>query len=145
MRLTKHTDYAFRVLIYLGLMDEETTTINAMVEHFDISKSHVMKIVSKLVAAGYIKSSRGKHGGIKLGQAADTINLRRIVELMEHTLDPVDCNDGPCRLLQACKLKGILNDAQAHYLSHLEGFNLSDLIHQEVAPEQPLVHKPLQF
>ena len=41
MQLTKHTDYAFRVLIYLISMEEERTTIRTITQAFDISKSHV--------------------------------------------------------------------------------------------------------
>ena len=98
MQLTKHTDYAFRVLIFLAMKDdEELATIKEISEFFDISRSHMMKIVQKLANASFVLSIRGKQGGIKLGKPTKDINLRDIVELMEATLKPVDCTSQPCR------------------------------------------------
>jgi len=69
MQLTKHTDYAFRILTFLAALDKEKlTTIQQLTEGFDISKSHTMKIVNKLVHQNWIKSVRGKNGGVQLGQ-----------------------------------------------------------------------------
>lgn len=63
MQLTKQTDYAFRVLIYLGSQKaDQLTTIQAIADSFDISKSHVMKVVQKLVSHGFVQSVRGPNG-----------------------------------------------------------------------------------
>ena len=61
MQLTKHTDYAFRVLIYLAMKPTDTlVTIQEIAEYFDISRDHMMKIVQKLANNGIIQSIRGK-------------------------------------------------------------------------------------
>jgi DNA-binding IclR family transcriptional regulator len=60
MQLTKHTDFAFRTLIYLAMMEQELTTIQHITDSFDISKSHAMKIVNTLANKGWVKSIRGK-------------------------------------------------------------------------------------
>ena len=73
MQLTKHTDYAFRVLIYLAGMSEERTTIQAITETFDISKTHLMKVVNELANKGWVASTRGKNGGIRLGVAPESV------------------------------------------------------------------------
>jgi Rrf2 family nitric oxide-sensitive transcriptional repressor len=129
MHLTKQTDYAFRVLIYLASQDEtQLSTIQAVCDVFDISKSHVMKVVQKLANHGYIDTVRGPNGGIKLGQVPNKINLRKIVELMETTLQPFNCEVPLCRINKSCALKHILNDAQTKYLEYIEGFSLEDLV-----------------
>lgn len=129
MQLTKQTDYAFRVLIYLGSQTEgKLATIQAISESFDISKSHVMKIVQKLVNHGFIESVRGPSGGIRLGKNKKDINLREIIELMEVTLNPVNCDVPMCRINNSCELKKFLHQAQAKYLEHVEQFTLEDII-----------------
>ena len=133
MQLTKHTDYAFRVLIYLASMKAEMTTIQHIADDFSISKSHLMKIVNKLVDKGWIQAIRGKNGGIYLGQPAEEISLRDIVETMEQTLEPANCSNPVCAIIKSCKLKHILWDAQSRYLEHLEAFTLADLLNRETA------------
>lgn len=128
MRLTKHTDFAFRVLIYLAALEiDELATIKQVTEAFDISRDHVMKIVQKLAKAGYIDAIRGKNGGMKLGKPPAEISLRGVVEMMELTLEPVNCNDKPCLIKPGCQLRNILFDAQNQFLQHLDGYTLADV------------------
>ncbi len=134
MRLTKHTDYAFRVLIYLASMPEDRlSTVQEIAEKFDMSRSHIMKVVHKLACAGLIHASRGQHGGVKLGQPKETINLRAVVELMETTLAPVNCNAPICIIKKNCILKNILFDAQRQFLEYIEQYTLADLAEPAVS------------
>ncbi|OGU21670.1 MAG: BadM/Rrf2 family transcriptional regulator [Hydrogenophilales bacterium RIFOXYD1_FULL_62_11] len=134
MRLTKHTDYAFRVLIYLASMPEDRlSTVQEIAEQFDVSRSHVMKIVQKLAGAGLIQASRGQHGGIRLGKPKQSINLRQVIELMEATLTPVNCDDPVCVIQKSCALKAILFEAQRAFLKHVERYTLADLAEPAVS------------
>lgn len=133
MQLTKHTDFAFRTLIYLAMMREEITTIQKITDSFDLSKSHAMKIVNKLVHAGWIKAVRGKNGGILLGCDANEISLKAVIELMENTLEPVNCDNPPCLISRACKLRGMLWQAQQQYLNYLAPLTLADLVDPETS------------
>lgn len=132
MQLTKHTDYAFRVLIYLGGMNKEITTIKEIAEKFDISKTHVMKIVNELANMGWIKSTRGKNGGISLGTEPKEISLRRVVEVMEKTLNPVSCSEPMCYIKGICRLKPILMTAQEEFLNYLDKHTIADLINEQI-------------
>jgi len=134
MRLTKHTDYAFRVLIYLASMPEDRlSTVQEIAGQFDVSRSHIMKIVQKLAGAGLIHASRGQHGGIKLGQPKEAIDLRSVIELMEATLAPVNCDDPVCIIKKNCTLKNILFEAQRQFLEHVEHYTLADLAEPTVS------------
>lgn len=127
MQLTKHTDYAFRVLIYLVGMEEDKTTIQHITTTFNISKTHLMKVVNALANKGWIKTTRGKNGGISLGLPASEINLRDVLVYMEKTLDPINCDTPMCHIRGACQLKPLLVQAQSLYLEHLAQFSLEDL------------------
>ena len=59
MRLTQHTDYALRVLIYLGLKGEALATIQEIAEAYRISNNHLMKVTRKLANCGDVESIRG--------------------------------------------------------------------------------------
>ncbi len=137
MQLTKHTDYAFRVLIYLASMpDDRLATVQEIAERYAISRSHVMKIVQKLAASGLVHAIRGQQGGLRLGQPSAAINLRDVVELMEATLAPVNCDDPVCLIRKSCTLKNILFDAQQQFLEQVGRYTLADL----VGPSTSQVH-----
>lgn len=129
MQLTKHTDYAFRILIFLASREQKgLTTIQEIAERYQISRNHLMKIVQKLSHAGFVNSIRGNQGGIHLGKAPAEIGLREVIELMEQTLAPVNCHEPLCILTQHCQLRGILFQAQEKYLSTVGHYSLADLI-----------------
>ena len=122
MQLTKHTDYAFRTLIYLATMEEEQTTIKIITEHFAMSRSHLMKIVNEMVKYEWVEAIRGKNGGIRLKASPKDINLSDVVRKMEQTLAPVNCKEPPCGILNVCKLKGFLWQAQQGYMDHRSSY-----------------------
>ena len=129
MQLTRHTDYAFRVLIYLAAAPpEKLVTIQEISDCFNISRNHVMKVVQTLVKSTFIDSVRGKNGGIKLTRTLESINVRAVIECTEATLSPVNCNTPLCRMSQNCRLQGILFEAQEHYLQSVERYSLADLV-----------------
>ena len=132
MQLTKHTDYAFRILIYVASMSDERTTIQKMAESLGVSKDHMKKIVQKLASEGWVDASRGKNGGVSLGIAPDQLSLKDVFELMEQTLAPVNCDSPVCVLKPNCELKNILFEAQAQFTQYLDRFTLNDILNKSV-------------
>lgn len=128
MQLTKHTDYAFRVLIYLAGMDEDKTTIQSITELFGVSKTHLMKVVNELANQKWVKSTRGENGGIFLGCPTNKISVKDVIMKMEKTLAPVNCLTPLCRINSVCQLKPILVGAQNAFFDYLSNFTLADLI-----------------
>jgi len=130
MQLTRQTDYAIRILMYLAaLPEDEIAQIQQVCDYFDIPRNHASKIVVKLVKLGYIQTYRGKQGGIALSRPAARINLRDVVETMEPTLNPVNCQQpSKCRLLPDCRLKKVLSDAVRQYLMVVGEYSLADVM-----------------
>lgn len=139
MRLTLHTDYALRVLMYVATKADALSTIPEIVERFDISKGHVMKVVHRLGQLGYVETIRGKRGGIRLGRKAERINIGAVVRDMENELGVVGCLqgfEGYCRIETCCVLRKALRDATTAFLTTLDGYTLADLM----KPRRTLSH-----
>ena len=128
MQLTRHTDYAFRVLIYLSSVEEDKlSTVGEIAEIFQVPINHLTKVVQQLGKAGFIITLRGKNGGIRLAHDPESILLGSVVRAMEATLDPVNCSQPLCRLKINCRLKPILNRAIQSFIETLDEYTLADI------------------
>ena len=129
MQITRYTDFAFRVLLYLsGLGDGELATITDISGAYGISRNHVVKVVHHLGRQGYIHTQRGRTGGIRLNRPASDINLGDVVRTVEATLNPVNCRALECPLDQGCSLYTVLNQSVNAYLSVLDSYTLADIV-----------------
>src|SRR5689334_15978039 len=82
VRLTLHTDYSLRVLLYAALKPGQLCTIPELVRHFDISRGHLMKVVHGLARIGYLQTTRGKNGGLRLARPPADISVGAVVRDM---------------------------------------------------------------
>jgi len=133
MRLTQWTDYTLRVLMFCAASQgrAQPVTITEIAQSHNISRSHLTKIVQELAARGWLETTRGRGGGMRLLVNANEICLGTVVRATETDFAMVECFDGglkQCRLSQHCKLKGVLQDATQRYLSVLDGITLADLV-----------------
>ena len=77
MYLTQHTDYGLRVLIYTAINDDALVNISTIAETYNISKSHLMKVVTALVKGGFLTSVRGEGWRFETcGTAGKSISVR---------------------------------------------------------------------
>lgn len=130
MHITQHTDYALRVLIYLGSNPDRLATIQEISERFSVSRSHLMKVVNQLIRAGFVDGVRGKGGGLRLPRAATAIGIGDVVRRMERDMALVECfgQKSTCPLNPECRLKGALSDALNAFLASLDQVSLADLV-----------------
>lgn len=131
MKLTRHTDYALRVLMQVGLNDGDLVRITDIAESFGISRNHLTKIVHQLGAGGYLETLQGRRGGVRLARSPDQILIGEVVRDFEEGLELVECFDPDrcaCRIAPACVLKVRLNDALEAFLEVLDRTTLADLL-----------------
>lgn len=136
MRLTTYTDYAFRTLIFLALRRDEGCTIQELADTYGISRNHLMKVVQQLGQLGYVETTRGRGGGIRLGRAPEDIRLGEVVRQTEDDMNLVECfnpEDDRCTISRACRLRGVFAEALAAWLAVLDKYTLADLVSNEPA------------
>lgn len=126
MRLTRYTDYAMRVLLYLGARPDELCPIAEIARAYGISQNHLMKVVNDLVNADYLVSVRGRFGGVRLARPPAAINVGAVIRHTEDGFDLVDC--GSCIIAPACGLTGALHEALAAFMAVLDDYTLEDLL-----------------
>lgn len=130
MRLTVHSDYSLRVLMYLAAFPDRLATIEQIAAAYGISQNHIMKVVQRLAHHGFIETVRGRGGGIRLAKATDKITVGAVIRATEEDFQLVECfrAEGSCCITPVCRLKGALRDALRAYLEVLDGWTLSELI-----------------
>lgn len=139
MRFTRYTDYALRVLMYLGLKAPgELATIREIGERYGISQNHLMKVVHRLGQEGYVETLRGRQGGLRLARDPAAINIGEVVRRCEDDLRLVECFDpatNSCPIAPVCALPALLDEALAAFLAVLDRHSLADLLvpHFELA------------
>lgn len=129
MYITQYTDYSLRILLFTASNPDRLINIAEVADMFDISKSHLTKVVAQLTRAGVLKSVRGKGGGLCLAKPATQINVGAVVRLME-PLALVECHgaDNQCVISAHCRLANILQQALKAFMAVLDDYSLADLV-----------------
>jgi len=131
MKLTAFTDYSLRVLIYLAARPGRRATIAEIARAFDVKENHLTKVVHHLGKAGFLANVRGKSGGLDLARDPRRIVVGAVVRETEGVAVPAECfGDEPryCRIVQVCRLRGVMQEAVDAFYLVLDGYTLDDLV-----------------
>ena len=126
MRLTRYTDFAIRIMLYLAAHEERLCSIGEIAESYGISQNHLMKVASDLAGSGYVQSLRGRGGGLRLARLASEINIGEMVRHTEGQVDLVGC--GSCALAPACGMVCAFKNAVEAFFATLETYSLADIM-----------------
>ncbi len=130
MRLTLYSDYSLRVLLYLSHKEGETVTITELADFYKISRNHLVKVVHNLGINGFIATTRGKHGGIRLARRASEITVGEVVRHTEPDFDLLECfnpETDHCVITKSCSLKGVLFEARHAFIEVLDRYTLAEI------------------
>lgn len=130
MRLTTLTDYAMRLLMYVGQNPDRLCTIAEVATAYGISEPHLMKVTHRLSVKGWLFTVRGKNGGMKLAKPPSEINLGAVVRDTENDFHLMEClgTQNTCTLGGRCGLTGIIEGALEQFLKHLDQYTLADIL-----------------
>lgn len=139
MQFTRFTDYALRVLIYVGQRPDEWVTIRQVSDSYNISRNHLMKVVSFLGNKGYLKSQRGPGGGVQLRMQPSEVYLADVIIDSEGSMNLLEA-PGKLPASLTCPhqiLDDILSDAGRAFLASLSNHSLADLLDRPLTPDHP--------
>ncbi|MFO7563798.1 MAG: Rrf2 family transcriptional regulator [Enhygromyxa sp.] len=131
MRLTKHSDYALRVLVYVAATEGRQVSTEEISDAFGISAHHLVKVVAKLGKAGFLTIKRGRAGGVQLARDAKEIRLGKVIEATEPDFAFVECLEAgntSCVLTGSCGLVRPLREAQKAFIAALDQYTLADAV-----------------
>lgn len=137
MRLTDHTDYSLRVLMYLN-QKKELVTLNELSEMLGVSKNNLIKVSNQLAKLGLIETTRGRAGGLLIKEETGHRSLKEIILQTEETFYIAECFSGKkceCTFLPRCQLKRSLMDAVQAFLDSLAQKTLNDVTPKQRAPD----------
>jgi len=133
MRLSSMADYAV-VTMSAAARHCGHARVNAqqLADETGLPAPTVQKLVSKLSAAGLLKSVRGVHGGLQLARPAAAITLADIVEAVEGPIALAPCSEQgrhDCTLESACTVRPHWPAVDAAIRGALAGVPLTQLSH----------------
>ncbi len=109
MRLSNLADYAVVTMSQAARhCGGGRTSAAELAEQSGLPVPTVQKVVSKLTAAGLLRSARGAGGGLQLARPAAAISLADIVEAMEGPIALTSCVEGgrhDCALEGNCSVQ----------------------------------------
>ncbi len=109
MRLSNFADYAIVTMCAAARhCGGGKTSAGELARETDLPVPTVQKLVSKLTAAGLLRSERGAKGGLQLARPAAAINLADIIEAVEGPIALTACVDdakADCNLHHSCNVK----------------------------------------
>lgn len=109
MRLSSMADYAVVTMSAAARhCGGRRVSASQLAEETGLPVPTVQKLVSRLTAAGLLRSSRGVGGGLKLARPAAAITLADIIEAVEGPIALTPCVDNArhdCALDSGCTVK----------------------------------------
>ena len=139
MIFTTKAEYGVRLLIQLGRRGpDRPVALKAIAEAENLPLSYLEHLVAKLRKAGLVTSTRGAHGGYRLGKPAEEITMDAVVEALEGQIAPMECfHDSPeGKVLcshesdgdDACSTKLLWMRVQGGVTKALAGTTLAELV-----------------
>lgn len=134
MKISTKGRYAIRLLIEIGMREDEYVKLKDAAKKQDISLKYLEQISSLLQKAGLVISSRGANGGYKLAKNAEDYTILEILEVTEGNMAVVSCLEdekNQCSRYKFCSTIDLWEGLNAVIKEYLEGRNLKELIDKE--------------
>jgi Rrf2 family transcriptional regulator, nitric oxide-sensitive transcriptional repressor len=131
MRLTLHSDYAFRTLLFLAAAGERGGTVPDIAEAYAISEHHLRKVAARLVELGFVEATRGRGGGLRLAVKPSEISIGTAMRKLETDFALAECmgvEPERCVITGCCGLQRIFKEALNAWFEALDRYTLADAI-----------------
>lgn len=134
MHLNTFTDLGIRTLLYLALPinEKKSLTISELAESLKVKRMHLVKVIHFMGKKKWIKTIRGRQGGIYLLENTKKLYIGNIISSLENSNKPhtnlIDCEGLMCPIIPICRLPKILEQAQQEFYDSLNKYTLEEIV-----------------
>jgi Rrf2 family cysteine metabolism transcriptional repressor len=139
MKLSTRGRYGLRALLDLAVhQGEGMVLLKDIARRQEVSLPYLEHLITPLIAAGLVKSTRGARGGVLLVRPPAQVTLTEVVLLLEGSLAPVDCVNDPkvCNRSASCVTRDIWIQIKDAMTQVLDSTTLQDLVERQRQKEQ---------
>lgn len=139
MKLSTRSRYGTRALLDLAAhRGEKPVQLKDIAERQNISLHYLEHIITPLVGAGIVRSTRGARGGLNLNKQPEDVKLSEVVQLLEGVNMPVDCIDNPacCARADLCVTRDVWDEVKKAIDSTLDSITLQDMLERQKQKEK---------
>ena len=139
MKLSTRVLYGTRALLDLTLhLRKEPTQLKEIAARQNISLHYLEHLITPLIAAGILKSTRGARGGVQLNRYPQEVKLSEVINLLEGSISPTECvtNPGSCPRADICATRDVWSKMKFAMDDVLESMTLQDLAEMQKDKEQ---------
>ncbi len=133
MRLTTRTNLAMRTLMFCAVNQGRIVRRQEVAAACNASENHLAQVIHLLAQKKFLRTIRGRAGGLMLGRAPESITVGEVFRTFEAPLPFAECFAGDanqCPLFAACRLKCLLSDALAAFYAKLDEVTVVDLVEE---------------
>lgn len=137
MQLTRQSRIAVAILVACARASDRYVHTDAAAAGTGASKDHAAKVAHLLLRSGFIKSARGRNGGIRLARPAHAISLGSVLRQTqpEFAVASAETEEDAGDALAA-----VLAAGWAGFVQLMDAFTIADLAAGR-APPSPLTSK----
>lgn len=130
MKLSRHADYALRIVLDLAL--RPSSRIRDIAYRRKAPPAFLAKIVRDLARAGLVRSLRGRKGGVALARPASRITVLQVIEAVDGPLAVNRCvpGGGGCLLSRSCPARPLWLKLQRTVAKELQGATIEGLLQE---------------
>jgi len=140
MKLSTRARYGTKALLELALHDGgEPVPLKEISQRQQIPLPYLEHLISPLVQAGIVKSTRGVGGGVWLIRPPQEVALSEVIQLLEGSIALVDCVDNPeiCPRSEHCITRSLWYEVKEAISGVFESITLQDLVERQRREAKP--------
>ncbi len=141
MKLSTRGRYTTRALLDLARHQKAgPIPLKDIARRQEISLHYLEHLVTPLIIAGIVRSSRGPAGGVRLVKPPHEIKLSEVIRLVEGSIVPVECVVNPevCYRSELCVTREIWAELERAMSAVLESTTLQDLVKRQETKERAI-------
>jgi len=127
VHITEMVSLALHSMVIIADSKKDIVNVKEISAATGCSEAHLVKVLQRLVRAGFLYSIRGPKGGFGLSKAPDEVTLLDIYQVIEGPLNLVGCptNHRTCSF-KSCIFGGVPEKLNRDFIEYLSSKKISD-------------------